>query len=48
MSFGEFKDVLRAQLHPQKGSLVLFSRRTGNAFRCSNRDNRPGKFVKDD
>lgn len=45
MSFRQFKAALRAELHPDRGSLLLSSTRTGNVFVCSNRGNRPGKFL---
>lgn len=48
MSFSEFKAILRVELQPRIGGMVLFSRRTGNAFRCSNKGNRPGVFLKDE
>ena len=48
MRFDDFKAILKAELQPRIGSLILFSRRTGNAFRCSNKGNRPGEFIKDD
>ena len=45
MSWDDFKKALRAILDPKRGSVLLFSQATGNAFRCDNRGNRPGRFV---
>jgi hypothetical protein len=43
-SWIDLKNALRAVLQPMIGSVVLFSKRTGNAFRCSNKGNWPGDF----
>jgi hypothetical protein len=45
MPWGEFLNAIRSILDPKLGSVMLFSQATGNAFRCDNRSNRPGRFV---
>lgn len=37
---------LKTEIDPKLGSVLLFSRKTGNVFRCSNKGNRPGYFEK--
>lgn len=46
MSWANFLNVLRSQLNPRLGAVLLFSQRTGNAFLCRNRSNRPGRFAR--
>src|SRR3546814_16201878 len=43
-SFAEFRDDLRALLHPRRGGVVLSSS-SGRAWFCSMRGNRPGDFI---
>lgn len=45
MSWTSFLNILRTVLDPKLGSMLLFSQHTGNAFRCDNRGNRPGRFL---
>lgn len=40
-----FKEIMRATIQKRHGSLFLCSKTTGNTFICSNRGNRPGRFV---
>lgn len=46
MSWRTFKNAIRAELQPRRGSVVIFSERTGNTFLCSNRGNQPGRFQR--
>ncbi|MBY5728508.1 hypothetical protein [Rhizobium leguminosarum] len=45
MDFNEFKRIVRKSVQPKIGSVLLVSKTTGNVFVCSNKGNRPGKFV---
>lgn len=45
MGWSDFLDAIRSVLDPRRGSVLLFSQETGNAFRCDNRGNRPGRFF---
>ena len=46
MSWQSFKNAIRAELQPRRGSVILFSERTSNTFLCSNRGNQPGRFQR--
>jgi hypothetical protein len=46
IDWANFKDILRNELQPRTGSIMVLSQTTGNAFICSNRGNRPGQFVR--
>lgn len=46
MSWSDFKSAVRSALDPTRGSVLLFSKSTGNAFVCSNRGNQPGVFQR--
>lgn len=45
MSWSTFTAAINSILDPNIGSVMLFSQSTGNAFRCNNRGNRPGRFL---
>lgn len=46
MSWQRFKDALRDVINPRLGAVLLFSKRTGNVFVCSNIGNQPGVFQR--
>ncbi len=46
MPWSDFTGAVAAVLQPQRGSVMLSSESTGNTFICSNRGNRPGRFVR--
>lgn len=46
MTFPTFARIVRGVIQRRIGSLLMFSTSTGNAFLCSNRGNRPGRFVR--
>jgi hypothetical protein len=48
MSWSTFKDALRSVIQPLRGAVLLFSKRTGNVFVCSNSGNQPGQFQRID
>ncbi|BAQ48065.1 hypothetical protein Maq22A_c25955 [Methylobacterium aquaticum] len=45
MSWADFKAIIRSMIQPRIGSVFLTSS-TGRMFVCSNRGNRPGRFVR--
>lgn len=45
MRFARFKRIVARAVQPDIGSVVMFSRSTGNVFICNNRGNRPGALV---
>jgi hypothetical protein len=46
ITWPQFKDAIRSVIQPGRGSVLLFSQHTGNAFVCSNSGNQPGVFQK--
>lgn len=46
MSWQEFTEHLLAAIDDRRGSMILFSRTTGNVFICSNTGNQRGVFVR--
>jgi hypothetical protein len=46
MSWEIFTTKLLSALDPRRGSMLLFSKATGNVFICSNAGNQPGEFLK--
>lgn len=46
MPWSQFTRAVRSVLQPRRGSVMLSSEATGNTFICSNRGNRPGRFVR--
>lgn len=46
MSWAQFKNALLAAIHPRRGSMLLFSQRSGKVFNCSNAGNQPGIFQR--
>lgn len=46
MSWADFKDAVRSVLQPRRGSVMLSSESSGNTYICTNRGNRPGRFVR--
>lgn len=46
MSWRTFTLAINSVLHPRLGSVMLSSETTGNTFICSNRGNRPGRFIR--
>jgi len=46
MSFAQFAGIVRAEVQPRIGSLLLMSKRTGNVFICNNHGNRPNRLLR--
>jgi hypothetical protein len=46
MDWPTFTQVIRRQLNPKIGSVLLHSQSTGNSFLCRNTGNRPGRFER--
>jgi hypothetical protein len=46
ITFYDLKRILKKQLRPQVGSLIISSKQTGRAFVVRMRGNRSGKFVR--
>jgi hypothetical protein len=46
MSWGDFKNAIRAVLQPRRGSVIISSEATGRTFICQNSSNRPGVFKR--
>lgn len=45
--FASLKSALLRALDPHKGSAIIFSQRSGFVFRCDNRSNSKGCFIRD-
>ena len=45
MSWSQFQKAIAAVLQPRLGSALVFSEWGGRSYLCSNRGNRPGRFV---
>lgn len=46
MPWPTFAGAIRAELQPQRGSVIISSEATGRTFLCSNAGNQPGRFQR--